>query len=150
MAYTNITPPALPDYDAETYGKCVIVFNYELDAADWYMVHLIYGAWQFSHTEAQGITNTGTTFTRTYSGGSWSAETQDLVAPSLSPGAHGAVYQRIWTNHNIYDENGDIYLEENTVTPLDEEPDEEDTWLRDFQIGLALGLSGKGIIKRSE
>ena len=84
------------------------------------MVHLIYGAWRFQYDEGVGITNTGNTFTRTYSDGVWSEESQNTEALALNPGVNGQVYQRIYTNANIF--NGDdIWLAENTVTPLDEE-----------------------------
>lgn len=120
MAYGNVTPPTLPTYDAETNGFYLLVFNYELEAENWYMVHLIYGAWRFQYEEGVGITNTGNTFTRTYSDGVWSEESQNTVALALNPGVNGQVYQRIYTNANIF--NGDeIWLAENTVTPLDEE-----------------------------
>ena len=74
MAYGNVTPPTLPTYDAETNGFYLLVFNYELGAENWYMVHLIYGAWRFQYEESVGITNTGNTFTRTYSDGVWSED----------------------------------------------------------------------------
>lgn len=120
MAYGNVTPPTLPTYDAETNGFYLLVFNYELGAESWYMVHLIYGAWRFQYDEGVGVTNTGNTFTRTYSDGVWSEESQNTVALALNPGVNGQVYQRIYTNANIF--NGDeIWLAENTVTPLDEE-----------------------------
>ena len=120
MAYGNVTPPTLPTYDAETNGYYLLVFNYELGADNWYMVHLIYGAWRFQYEEGVGVTNTGNTFTQTYSDGVWSEESQNTETLALNPGVNGQVYQRIYTNANIF--NGDeLWLAENTVTPLDEE-----------------------------
>lgn len=120
MAYLNVKPPALPDYDSEVFGFYLLVFNYELGAENWYMVHLTYGAWRFQYEEGVGITNTGTTFTRTYSDGVWSEETQNTEALALNPGLTGNVYQRIYTNENIF-AGDDLWLAANTVTPLDEE-----------------------------
>lgn len=121
MAYSNVTPPTLPAYDSETYGFYLLVFNYELGSEDWYMVHLIYSAWRFHYEEGLGVTNTGNTFIRTYSDGTWTEELQNPETLALNPGISGNVYQRIYTNANIF--NGDeIWLAADTVTPVEEEP----------------------------
>lgn len=119
MPYSNVTPPELPAYDSETYGFYLLVFNYGLGEEDWYEVHLIYSSWRFQYVEGVGITHTGITFDRVYSDGTWSDEIQNEMSTlALNPGQHGQVYQRIYTNHNIF--NGDeLWLAENTVTPVD-------------------------------
>ena len=121
MAYSNVTPPTLPAYDSETYGFYLLVFNYELGSEDWHMVHLIYSAWRFHYEEGLGVTNTGNTFIRTYSDGTWTEELQNPETLALNPGISGNMYKRIYTNANIF--NGDeIWLAADTVTPVEEEP----------------------------
>lgn len=140
MAYGNVTPPPLPEYDSGTYGFYLLVFNYEKDAEDWYMVHLIYSAWRFHYEEGVGVTNTTVTFTRTYSEGSWTEEMQNTETLALNPGLGGVVYQRIYTNANIF--NGDeIWLAENTVTPVETEKFP----IKDFLNGFIMALCGRTV-----
>lgn len=140
MAYSNVTPPTLPEYDSETYGFYLLVFNYRLNEEDWYMCHLIYGAWRFQYEDGLGVTNTGTTFTRTYSEGSWAEETQNTETLALNPGASGVVYQRIYTNANIF--NGDeIWLAENSVTPVEGQKFP----VKDFINGMIMALCGSAV-----
>lgn len=139
MAYSNVTPPTLPAYDSETNSFYLLVFNYEPGAEDWYMVHLIYGAWRFQYEDGLGVTNIGTTFTRTYANGEWSDETQDTETLALNPGLRGNVYQRIYTNANIF--NGDeIWLAENSVTPVDGEKFPLMSWLTGLIASICSGI----------
>lgn len=121
MAYSNVTPPLLPAYDSETYSFYLLVFNYEQGAEDWYMVHLYYCSWRFQYTEGVGVVGSPVTFHSMYSDGSWSEiEEIDGQTLALNPGLKGNVYQRIYTNANIF--NGDeIWLAADTVTPVEEE-----------------------------
>ena len=140
MAYSNVTPPPLPEYDSDTYGFYLLVFNYRKDAEDWYMVHLIYSAWRFQYEEGVGVTNTAVTFIRTYSDGSWTEEMQNTETLALNPGMNGVVYQRIYTNANIF--NGDeIWLSENSVTPVETEKFP----IKDFLNGLIMALCGRAV-----
>ena len=118
MAYSNVTPPPLPEYDTETYGYYVLAFNYKIGEEDWYQVHLWYSAWRFHYEEGLGITNTANTFWRVYGDGSWTAEMPGPETLALTPGIYGNSYQRIYTNANIFNGN-EIYLAENSVTPVD-------------------------------
>lgn len=121
MAYSNVTPPLLPAYDSETYSFYLLVFNYEQGAEDWYMVHLYYCSWRFQYTEGVGVVGSPVTFHSTYSDGTWSEiEEIDGQTLALNPGLKGNVYQRIYTNANIF--NGDeIWLAAEMVTPVEEE-----------------------------
>ena len=138
MAYSNVTPPPLPEYDSDTYGFYLLVFNYRKDAEDWYMVHLFYSAWRFQYEEGVGVTNTAVTFTRTYSDGSWTDEMQNPETLALNPGMNGVVYQRIYTNANIFNGN-EIWLAENSVTPVETEKFP----IKDFLNGLIMALCGR-------
>lgn len=138
VAYSNVTPPTLPEYDTSAYSHAVIVFNYEAGAEDWYQVHLYYSGTAFTHngscvTNAEGVTRKDI-----YGDGSWTGELTVEAAPELAPGMNGEVYQRIWTNHDILRDDGTVYLAAITATPAFD--------LRSFKIGLALGLAGKPVL----
>lgn len=143
MAYSNVTPPVLPDYDSETNGFYVLVFNYEKDSEDWYMVHLIYSSWRFHYEEGLGVTNTGTSFTRMYADGVWSEELPNTETLALNPGERGGVFQRIYTNENIF-AGEKIWLAADTVTPVEKFP------IRDFLIGMILGSVSRGQFPQRE
>ena len=118
MAYSNVTPPPLPEYDTETYGYYVLAFNYRIGEEDWYQVQLYYSAWRFHYEEGLGITNSGNTFWRIGDDESWSEELRYQETLALNPGVTGITYQRIYTNANIFNGN-EIYLAENSVTPVE-------------------------------
>ena len=155
-AYSNITPPKLPTWDTTAYPYAVLVFNYEKDATDWYQVHLNYSSIPFTYSTTDAcITNTASEHGwRIYGDNSWTTEIMSTAGLALSPGLKGQVFQRIWTNHDILDENGVVYLPANSVTPVDEsdviEPEAsgtcgpQTTWTYDRGV---LTISGTGTMK---
>lgn len=155
-AYSNITPPRLPSWDTTAYPYAVLVFNYEKDAIDWYQVHLNYSSVPFTYDTANAcITNTASEHGwRIYGDDGWTAEIMSTANLGLSPGLKGQVFQRIWTNHDILDDNGVVYLPANSITPVDEsdviEPEASGTcgpqsrWSYDRGV---LTISGEGGIQ---
>lgn len=141
MAYSNVTPPALPAYDSETYGFYLLLFNYELDAEGWYMVQMYYCPWRFRYEEGVGVVGSPNTFLCSYSDGTWSDAIEiNGEELALNPGLFGQTYQRIYTNANIFSGN-EIWLAENSVTPV-----EGDKFpIRDFVNGLVMALCGRPI-----
>ena len=141
MAYSNVTPPPLPEYDSETYGYYILVFSYEIGAEDWYSVQLRYAPWRFSYDEALGITNGGNNFLQVYGDGTWGDWGQNQETLAIKPGQVGKTYQRIYTNHNIFDANDEIYMAADTILP----PDENRFPIHDFLNGLVMALCGRPI-----
>jgi len=141
MAYSNVTPPALPSYDTTAYPYRVTVFNYGVGDEDWYQVHLSYSSAPFTF-DGSHVVNNATSYTQVYdSSDGWTAayETDKTLAPGLS----GNVYQRIGTNHDILDGAGGVWLAADTVTEVTEEPVEPQTGFDSIshQIGFGLGMS---------
>ena len=141
MAYSNVTPPPLPEYDTEIYGFYILVFSYEIGAEDWYSVQLRYAPWRFSYDEALGITNGGNNFLQVYGDGTWGDWGQNQETLAIKPGQVGKTYQRIYTNHNIFDANDEIYMAADTILP----PDENRFPILDFINGLVMALCGRPI-----
>lgn len=141
MAYSNVTPPPLPEYDTEIYGFYILVFSYEIGAEDWYSVQLRYAPWRFSYDEALGITNGGNNFLQVYGDGTWGDWGQNQETLAIKPGQVGKTYQRIYTNHNIFDANDEIYMAADTILP----PDENRFLIKDFLNGLVMALCGRPI-----
>jgi hypothetical protein len=141
MAYSNVTPPPLPEYDTEIYGFYILVFSYEIGAEDWYSVQLRYAPWRFSYDEALGITNGGNNFLQVYGDGTWGDWGQNQETLAIKPGQVGKTYQRIYTNHNIFDANDEIYMAADTILP----PDENRFPILDFLNGLVMALCGRPI-----
>lgn len=142
MAYSNIALPTFPEYDTAAYPYAVGILNYELDKEEWYEFHLWYSGTPFTWSGSAAV-NTGTAYSRVYGNyeevtGWTDAFETDVEA---APGLHGIVYHRIWTNHDIADADGNVWLPAGEVTPVGETV--SGVWLRSFQTGLALGLLGK-------
>lgn len=148
MAYSNVTPPALPAYDTAAYPYAVVVFNYETGETDWYQTHLMCAASAFTYDSAGGyVTQSEEThlWFACNAGGDWGSATVDDTELELTPGLGetGLVYKRIWTNHDILDDNGDVWLTANTVTP---EADVTKKFpLKSWLIGYIMGLAGKPV-----
>lgn len=139
MAYSNVTPPTLPEYDSVAYPYYVLVYNYENGSEDWYEAHLYYSGTAFTYDGTQVTNAEGVTRTQVYADGSWTGEVTTEEAPELSPGLTGSVYQRIYTNHDILDGEGNVWLAADSVTAV------ETAWagLKSWLLGYALGLAGK-------
>lgn len=122
--YSNITPPSRPAYDTAAYPYEILVFTYETGAEDWYSVGIEYSAMPFTYDPAKGITHTGTYISEQYTESGWYNWGEQTDPPELMPGVVNAtLYRRIWTNHDILDGSGDVYLAANTATPVETEED---------------------------
>lgn len=147
--YSNVTPPVLPEWDTSAYPYYVLVFTYGKGDTDWFGCALYYMAAPFVYNDGGYVTGTVETFG--YRGYKPSTETweywlngeefqQPGTALELRPGVVGGNYQRIYTDHDIKDSAGNIWLAAGSVTEAEEIVTEK--WLRSFQAGLALGLTG--------
>lgn len=155
MAYSNTTLPALPEYDTAAYPYAVALFSYGKGEEDWYQLVLAVSASAFKASfqsmddgsgnvlkSGMAAVNTGTV-RRWVCGedGVWEEQASgDIIC---LPGLAGNVYQRVWTNHDILDESGNVWLAAGCVTPVDTGVSAD--WLRSFKLGLALGLTGKAL-----
>ena len=124
MAYSNITPPTLPSYDSTLYTHYVLEFEYDNGAENWAAVSMRYSATPFTYNGA-AVTNAGEHHLQTYGSGTgewtyWGTLTELSIAPGVT--ATGG-YRRIWTNHNILDGSGNVWLAANTATPAEANQD---------------------------
>lgn len=138
----NVIVAASEPVPIQSYPYYVLVFDYVKGAEDWYQVHLYYSGTPYTYdgthvTNAEGIIRKDV-----YDGSAWSGEITSESAPTLAPGMNGDVYQRIYTNHDILDGEGNVWLAADSVTPVEEETGSGFD-LKSFLTGLALGLSGK-------
>ena len=141
MAYSNVTPPAMPAYDAAAYPYRITSFNYGIDEEDWYEVHIWYSAVPFTFN-GSCVVGGVTVYTQICNeAGDWTSPQESN--PEVKPGENGNVYQRIGTNHDILDDEGNVWLAANTVTEVTEEPVEPQTGFDSIshQIGFGLGMS---------
>lgn len=122
------------------YPYSVMVYDYQKGADDWYQVHLYYSATPFTWN-GKAVGNSGTVYKRIYDAAydGWTEEAETEI--EASPGLTGTTYQRIYTDHDIKDSAGNIWLAAGSVTEAVETVTEK--WLRSFRVGLALGLTGK-------
>lgn len=122
MAYENVTPPTMPAYDTAKYEYSMLVFNYVRGESDWYQVHLVYATTPFVYIpNGNYITSKDALHGWQIYGtddNAWTGEMFEETKLRLSPGLKGGVHQRIWTNHDIADENGNVYLAANAITPI--------------------------------
>ena len=145
MAYSNVAPPALPNYDAIACPYYILEFEYDKGAEDWNSVTLRLSATPFTYTGV-AVTNVGEHHIYTYGSG-----TREWLYWSIIPGGEMAIapgitstgsYIRIWTNHDILDGTGnEIWLAENTVTPVETEKFP----IKDFLNGLVMALCGRAV-----
>ena len=68
MAYSNITPPTLPEYDSVLYSHYVLEFEYENGSENWFAVSLRYSSTPFTYDGA-AVTNAGEHHLQTYGSG---------------------------------------------------------------------------------
>jgi hypothetical protein len=129
------------------YPYSVMVYDYEKGAEDWYQVHLYYSATPFTWN-GEAVGNSGTVYKRIYDAAydGWTEEAETEI--EASPGLTGTTYQRIYTDHDIKDSAGNIWLAAGSVTEAEKIVTE--TWLRSFQAGLAIGLAGKPLPIKKE
>lgn len=118
MAYSNVTPPALPNYDTAANPYAIVIFAYEIGAENWENFTIQYSATPFIYDPSVGIKNTGVWTSQLYTNDGWFNWGEQTEHGGVMPGPEVTMFRRIWTNHEIYDTNGNIYLEANTVTPL--------------------------------
>lgn len=145
MAYENVTPPPLPEYDSTTYPNYLLVFNFDEGSTDWSQVHLLYAESPFVY-DSDGAYIRGSVATY-----GWQVyDVYDAWAILLgqefhtigleldiTPGLDGEVFQRIYTNHDILDSKGNVYLAADCVTPVSTFD------LRSWLVGYTLGICGK-------
>ena len=150
--YSNVTPPALPEWNTSAYPYYVLVFTYGKGDTDWHSCALYYMAAPFVYNDGGYVTGTAETFGyRGYktSTGTWEywlngeEFQQPGTALELRPGVVGGNYQRIYTSHDIKDSAGNTWLADGSITGAVETVTE--CWLRSFQTGLALGLCGSAL-----
>lgn len=141
MAYSNVTPPAMPVYNTTTYPYYVMSFNYGIGEEDWYQIHLWYSSAPFTFNGSH-VVNSDTTYTQIADNtGDWTDAIEHGV--EAAPGVLGNAYLRIGTNHDILDGEGNVWLAANTVTEVTEEPVEPQAGFDSIshQIGFGLGMS---------
>ena len=144
MAYSNVTPPALPAYDTTAYPCYVLVFNYDVGATDWYEGHLMASASAFYYDTAAGHATINETSHLRYEISSGESEWTEWgaveAAPTIKPGQTAQIYQRIWTNHDILDTAGKVWLAADSVTSVEDKRD-----LRSHVLGIVLALIQKAL-----
>ena len=149
--YSNVTPPALPaEYDSTAYPYYVLVFNYTEGTEDWYSVNLFYSATAFiccteEELNVKYVTTENATHILSDGTRGWGTVIES-VTPSITPGLDGNVYTRIYTNHNIFDTAGKLWLAADTVTAVGVTKQ----WLDSFWAGVSMGLCGKAIFGKGE
>lgn len=140
MAYSNVTPPTLPSYDSVANPYYLIQFEYALGAENWETVRFWYGAAPLTWN-GEAVTNSADSYCQTYGTGSpeWTywgvmAEAGEMA---LTPGPTTAdTYMRLYTNHDILDGTGAVWLAKGTVTPTEEDKEAE------IQIRIKSKLAG--------
>ena len=144
MAYSNVTPPALPVFDTTAYPNYVLVFNYYVGATDWYEVHLMASASAFYYDTAAGYATINETSHLRYEISARESEWTEWgaveAAPTIKPGQTAQIYQRIYTNHDILDTAGKVWLAADSITPVEDTRD-----LRSHVLGIVLALIQKAL-----
>ena len=129
MAYSNVTPPTLPSYDSVANPYYLIQFEYAIGAEDWSTVRLWYGSAPLTWN-GSAVTNSVDFSLYTYGTGSseWTAwgVMAEAGEMALTPGPTTAdTYMRLYTNHDIKDGTGAVWLAANTVTPTEADKETE-------------------------
>ena len=129
MAYSNVTPPTLPSYDSVANPYYLIQFEYAIGAENWETVRFWFGAAPLTWN-GSAVTNAVAFSLFTYGTGSpeWTAwgVMAEAGEMALTPGSTTAdTYMRLYTNHDILDGTGAVWLAEGTVTPTEEDKEAE-------------------------
>lgn len=127
--YSNVTPPTLPSYDSVANPYYLIQFEYALGAENWETVRFWFGAAPLTWN-GSAVTNAVAFSLFTYGTGSpeWTAwgVMAEAGEMALTPGPTTAdTYMRLYTNHDILDGTGAVWLAEGTVTPTEEDKEAE-------------------------
>lgn len=125
MAYSNVTPPTLPSYDSVANPYYLIQFEYAIGAENWETVRFWFGAAPLTWN-GSAVTNAVAFSLFTYGTGSpeWTAwgVMAEAGEMALTPGPTTAdTYMRLYTNHDILDGTGAVWLAKGTVTPTEED-----------------------------
>lgn len=143
MAYSYIEIPTMPVWNSLDHPYLVILMNYDVGADKWDELYAYYSSSPFTYspTDNKLVCNTETVGCQIYDGSAWSSPSgiefwESSVWP-LSLGLTGGSYYRVWTNHDIYDEEYNLFLAENSVNPIG--------WsgLKNWLTGLAIGVTIK-------
>ena len=129
MAYSNVTPPTLPSYDSVANPYYLIQFEYAIGAENWETVRFWFGAAPLTWN-GSAVTNAVAFSLFTYGTGSpeWTAwgVMAEAGEMALTPGPTTAdTYMRIYTNHDILDGTGAVWLAKGTITPTEEDKEAE-------------------------
>lgn len=123
----------------QSYPYYVLVYDYSEGTEDWYQAHLFASATAFVWDGGKIVNPGGETLRQVYD-----EETGWLdlgtATPNITPGLDGNVYQRVYTNHDILDAEGNVWLAAGAVTPVEEA---KKSPLKSWLMGLALALAGK-------
>lgn len=151
MAYSNVDIPYLPDmWDEIFYPNCIVQMAYYEDEEDWYILNLYASRTAFIYDD--GIRHGADEY-------EWYVYSEDTEDGSLDwhyplgvagpytggltevrpVGLVDGVMCRYWTNHDIYDADGKLYLAADGVTPI--------KWsgLKDWIRGLVIGTASKPV-----
>ena len=129
MAYSNVTPPTLPSYDSVANPYYLIQFEYAIGAENWETVRFWFGAAPLTWN-GSALTNAVDFSLQTYGTGSpeWTAwgVMAEAGEMALTPGPTTAdTYMRLYTNHDIKDSTGAVWLAKGTVTPTEADKEAE-------------------------
>ena len=138
--YSNVTPPTLPSYDSVANPYYLIQFEYAIGAENWETVRFWFGAAPLTWN-GSAVTNAVAFSLYTWGTGSpeWTAwgVMAEAGEMALTPGPTTAdTYMRLYTNHDILDGSGAVWLSEGTVTPTEEDKEAE------IQIRIKSKLAG--------
>lgn len=139
--YSKVTiPGTFPSYNGADYPYCVYVYNYEEGAEDWYQVHRFISSTAFTF---DGYAVTTDVAQHVVTNGYQTGTVAEEVRPVITFGMNGNVFQRIYTTRDILDKNGNVWLAEGSITPI-QMPMSQKQWYS-FKLGLSLGLCGESI-----
>lgn len=150
MNYNGVELPTLPAYNKATYPYVVVYAS--LDVVD--------GSADLTNSEsyfvlccAEPVTVTNETDNELFlTSGAWAQYGMDVGAGETdwsfyrdsTTGGDGFNIERerlLWANHDVLDENGDIYLAGSKLVSYDK---------HSFLCGLIAGLTGKGVLGKRE
>lgn len=132
MAYSNVSFPSVPYGNIQGYPYCAVMLSYDPLAEDWWKARLIASPSEFyydieSHVLVAGdVRISEMSFGETSWARWWTSDWHNLKAgfggdPYMYEDGSLSVsqsYYRIWTNVNVYDTNGNLWLAADDVTPV--------------------------------